>query len=62
MRDGMTQVSQSTKLVKNPPICQGTIDCAILESGIGGSRGGNGRKWESERGREKGVAFVCKMI
>ena len=31
------------------------------------TQGGNGRKWESERGREresvlKSVAFVCKMI
>ena len=35
------------------------------------TQGGNGRKWESERGRERGaeresvlksVAFVCKMI
>ena len=26
------------------------------------TKGGNGRKWKSERGREKSVAFVCKMI
>ena len=51
-------------------VIQGTINCAILESGIGGS-GDPRRKWESERGRErkreresvlKSVAFVCKMI
>ena len=31
---------------------QGTINCAILASGIGGS-GDPRRKWESERGRER---------
>ena len=47
---------------------QGTINCAILGSGIGGS-GDPRRKWEEmgerEREREgvlKNVAFVCKMI
>ena len=43
---------------------QSTINCAILESGIGGS-GDPRRKWESEREKErvlKSVAFVCKMI
>ena len=51
-----------------PNLCQGTINCAILESGIGGS-GDPRRKWEEmgerEREREsvlKSVAFVCKMI
>ena len=43
---------------------QGTINCGILESRIGGS-GDPKRKWESKRGRERegeSVAFVCKMI
>ena len=52
---------------------QGTINCAILGSGIGGS-GDPRRKWEEmgererereregEREKKKSVASVCKMI
>ena len=42
---------------------QGTFNCGILVSGVGGS-GDPRRKWEEmgEGEREKSVAFVCKMI
>ena len=40
---------------------QGTINCASLLAGLRGS-GDPRRKSESERGREKSVAFVCIMI
>ena len=61
-------VSQTSAQCSCTNLCpdQGTIYCASLEFGIGGS--GDPRwKWEMregerERGREKSVAFVCKII
>ena len=46
---------------------QGDVSLFILNYNEMGSeevetQRGHGRKWESERAREKSVAFVCKMI